>query len=105
MIYTSKSTLSLDDLKILSPKVTKNLTNLHNKFCESPPWPRRDSSEVTRVKLGYNEHAGNDLFVISLIRYKREGLRIKFQLYPFIIALNLLLPSLTYKHFSFLMIN
>ncbi len=37
MISTSKSTLCLNNLKIIRPKVTKNLTNLHKKFCESPP--------------------------------------------------------------------
>ncbi len=37
MNYASKSTLSLINLKILMPKVTKNLTNLRKKFCESPP--------------------------------------------------------------------
>jgi len=35
---TLKSALSLNNLKILRPKVTKNLTNLRKKFCESPPW-------------------------------------------------------------------
>jgi len=35
MISASKCTLSLNNLKILRPKVTKNLTNLQNKFCES----------------------------------------------------------------------
>jgi len=35
MISASKSTLSLNNLKILRPKVTKNLSNLHEKFCES----------------------------------------------------------------------
>ncbi len=34
MISASKTTYSL---KILKPKVTKNITNLHNKFCEFPP--------------------------------------------------------------------
>jgi len=38
MISASKSTLSLKNLKILRPKVTKNLTNLHKKFWEFPPW-------------------------------------------------------------------
>ncbi len=33
-----KSTLSLNNLKILLPKVTRNITNLCKKFCESPPW-------------------------------------------------------------------
>jgi len=37
MISASKSTLSLNNLKILRPKVTKNLTNLCKKFYESPP--------------------------------------------------------------------
>jgi len=37
MISASKSTLSLNNLNILRPKVTKNLTNLPKKFCESPP--------------------------------------------------------------------
>jgi len=34
----SKSTLSHYNLKILSLKVTKNLTNLLNKLCEFRPW-------------------------------------------------------------------
>jgi len=33
MISASKSTLSLNNLKILRPKITQNL----KKFCESPP--------------------------------------------------------------------
>jgi len=37
MISTSKITLNQNNLKILRPKVTKNLTNLCKKFCESPP--------------------------------------------------------------------
>jgi len=38
MISASKTTLSLNNLKILRPKVTKNCTNLRKKFCEFPPW-------------------------------------------------------------------
>ncbi len=38
MISASKSTLSLNNLKILRPEVTKSLTNLCKEFCESPPW-------------------------------------------------------------------
>jgi len=38
MKSASESTLSLNDIKILRPKVTKNLTNLHKTFCESPSW-------------------------------------------------------------------
>ncbi len=37
MIFALKSTLSLNNIKILRPKVTKNLTNSPKKFCESPP--------------------------------------------------------------------
>ncbi len=37
MISASKITLSLNNLKILRPKVTKNLTNLGKKFYESSP--------------------------------------------------------------------
>jgi hypothetical protein len=37
MISASKSTLSLNNLMILRPKVTKILTNLRKKFYESPP--------------------------------------------------------------------
>ena len=37
MISASKTTFSLKNLKILRPKVTKNLTNLLKKFCEFPP--------------------------------------------------------------------
>jgi len=38
MISVSKSSLSLNNLKILRPKVTKNLMNLSEKFCELPPY-------------------------------------------------------------------
>jgi len=34
MISSSKITLSQNNLKILRPKVTKNITNLCKKFCE-----------------------------------------------------------------------
>jgi len=37
IIFASKTTNSCYNLKILRPKVTKNLTNLRKKFCESPP--------------------------------------------------------------------
>jgi len=36
MIFASKTTLSQNNFKILRHKVTKNLTNLPRKFCESP---------------------------------------------------------------------
>jgi len=36
MISASQSTLSLNNLKILRLKVTKNLTNLPKKFCKFP---------------------------------------------------------------------
>jgi len=38
MISASKSNLSLNNLKIFRPIVTKNLKNLRKKFCKSPPW-------------------------------------------------------------------
>jgi len=38
MISASKTTFSLNNIKILRLKVKKNLTNLRKKFCESPPW-------------------------------------------------------------------
>ena len=34
--YSLKSTLSLNNLEILRPKVKKKLMNLQKKFCESP---------------------------------------------------------------------
>jgi len=37
MISASKTTLNLNNLKILRPKVAQNLTNLRKKFCEFPP--------------------------------------------------------------------
>jgi len=46
----SKSNLSLNNLKILSPKVTKNVTNLHKKFCESPPCSLNNFFLVENVK-------------------------------------------------------
>ncbi len=69
MISASKSTLGLNNRKILRPKVKKNHTNLSNKFCESPPccvgkdygkecWTGKDlrwllGSNMPCVKLNY----------------------------------------------------
>jgi hypothetical protein len=50
MISASKITLSQNNLNILRPKVTKNLTNLRKKFCESPPCCFRERSK--RKKRG-----------------------------------------------------
>ncbi len=38
MLSASKSTVNLKNLKILKPKVTKNVTNLPKKVCEFRPW-------------------------------------------------------------------
>ncbi len=38
MISASKTTQSHYNLKILRPKVKKNIKNLHKKFCEFPPF-------------------------------------------------------------------
>ena len=37
MISASKTTFRVNNLKILRPKVTKNIKNLSKKFCEFPP--------------------------------------------------------------------
>jgi len=37
MISASKTTFSHFNPKILRPKVTKNIKNLREKFCEFPP--------------------------------------------------------------------
>ncbi len=52
MISASKSALSLNNLKILRPKVTKNITNLHKKFCEFPPWIERTYCKLALTKRG-----------------------------------------------------
>jgi len=58
MKSASKSTLSLNNLNILKPKVTKNLTNLHKKLCESPTKSLRDEDSPCFGFLGiYAEDA------------------------------------------------
>jgi len=47
MIFASKSTLSQNNLKILRPKVAKNLTNLRKNFCESTPCTLKSSRQIT----------------------------------------------------------
>jgi len=42
-LSASKTTFSHFNLKILRPKVTKNLKNLRKKFCESPPRAEGDN--------------------------------------------------------------
>jgi hypothetical protein len=56
MISASKSTLRLNNLKSLRHKAKKNLTNLHKKFCESPP---RTINFISLLKLvAFFEAAG-----------------------------------------------
>jgi len=55
MISASKGTLSLNNLKILRPKVTKNLSNFHKKFCESPPWAGWNLAKMRRVEHFFNK--------------------------------------------------
>jgi len=45
MISASRSTLSQNDLKMLRPKVKKNLTNLPKRFCEFPQYPKNVGEE------------------------------------------------------------
>jgi len=58
MIAASKSTLSLNNFKILRPKVTENIANLCKKFCESPPRALRKYKEchtdVTQIYVQRN---------------------------------------------------
>jgi hypothetical protein len=67
MISASKTTFSHYNLKILRPKVTKNLTNLRKKHPELSEPTRflsyfsNNSELLTRTdKLGYNDHGYND---------------------------------------------
>jgi len=61
MISASKSTSSLNNLKILRPKVMKNLTNLHDNFCESPP--RCHFINVKHTNLLYERRFGSFYYV------------------------------------------
>jgi len=51
MISATKSTLSLNNLKILRPKVKKSLPNFRKKFCEFPPRGQRP------IRLGQKPNA------------------------------------------------
>jgi len=46
MISASKTTLNLNNLKILRPEVTKNIKYLRKKFCEFPPWSQTQIDQV-----------------------------------------------------------
>ncbi len=50
MISASKTNFSHYNLKILRPKVTKNLKNFRKKFCESPPRIFRISSSWLELR-------------------------------------------------------
>jgi len=78
MISASKSTLGRNNLKILRPKVTKNLTNLEKKFCESPhdgavrfrKDPRKEFFQQTLVlyrSYGFSENAIRNVFRFQLM--------------------------------------
>jgi len=51
MISASKSTLSLNNLKILRLKVTENLMNLLKMFCEYPPRALIWIGQIEKQKL------------------------------------------------------
>jgi len=67
MISASKSTLSINNLKILTPKVTKNLMNLRETFCESPP-------RLVRIPLW----CINLVYIITKVSYELKHVRFKF---------------------------
>jgi len=53
--FALKTTFNPKHLNILKPKVTKNLTNLHEKFCESPPcfviWGNKISHIINMISV------------------------------------------------------
>jgi len=50
----SETTFSHYNLKILMPKVTKNITNFCKKFCEFPPSRVRENINLAQIKLRIN---------------------------------------------------
>jgi len=64
MISASKTTFSDFNLKILRPKVTKNLTNFRKKFCEFPP---RDLKKRMCVDKGPLESNRPTEFFVRLL--------------------------------------
>ncbi len=59
MTSASKTTYSHCNLKILRPKVRKNLTNLRKKFCESLPWQDEKRLELSLIR---------DLIITHLVK-------------------------------------
>ncbi len=51
----SETTFSHYNLKILRPKVTKNLKNLRNKFCESAPIDLNKPNFAMVVRFGSSQ--------------------------------------------------
>ena len=57
MTYASKTTFCLNNLKILRPKVTKNIKNLRKKFCEYPHSRASSKSKYNLVSLlSHSQH-------------------------------------------------
>jgi len=67
MISASKTTFSHYNLKILRPKVTKNVKDLLKKFCEFPP---RTDLAMTKGKVAAQcAHAAVNCYKKSLVQY------------------------------------
>ncbi len=82
MISASKTTFSHFNLKILRPKVTKNIKNLHKKFCEFSPinlkrlqlFELRQFFKVCQTMINFNK---NNILDFILVWAKRKQWKIK----------------------------
>jgi len=69
LISALKTTYSHYNLKILRPKVKKNIKNLRKKFCEFPPWALRCNmcDPLICSKLSFNIKVPKKLKLKKLI--------------------------------------
>jgi len=72
MISALKSTLNLNNLTILRPKVTKNPSNLPKKLCEPPP-----STLILVLIVDYGIHGSTFHGIASLANI--EGITLYLQ--------------------------
>jgi len=97
MMSASKTTFSFKNLKILRPKVTKNLMNLIKKFCEFPP------RFISLASIFENQFE-SDFFLLKVKRKRRQvAEKLIFPLFSFfgisIILTELLrIPSTVKEH-------
>jgi len=72
LISASKTTFSHNNLKVLRPEVTKNITNLRKKFCEFRPRTSFQTIIIIAQGQHYNENYSHMITLAGCVLLRKK---------------------------------